>query len=104
MEMIAQPQTLRHLLAEFDLGPLFDQIEADRPYGCHAVDHIDDYPYAGQYRFILDVTYVCGFSWDEDGCSPDLCKQRITLDVPETATVSGIVSRLLSEISALLEA
>ncbi|MDB5240913.1 MAG: hypothetical protein JWP57_1538 [Spirosoma sp.] len=96
--------TIAQLLADYDLSPLLEAIEAARPYNCLSVEYIDDYERDGQHRFVFDATYLAGICYDEDGSYPEEFKDRITLDVAPTISVPMLVFLLNDNIRNLIEA
>ena len=99
----AEP-TIGEIIDSWDLSPILEAVEKCRPYNCLSIEHVDDYDRDDLRVFVWDVRYLAGLYFDEDGSYPEEFKDRLTVSVAPTVTVSMLVFQLNDQIQNLIEA
>ncbi|MBN8826473.1 MULTISPECIES: hypothetical protein [unclassified Spirosoma] len=94
--------TIAHLDDDQDFSPLDTLLEKDRPYGCRAIEFIDDNTSRGYRALEYRAEVIARHEFDNDGCNPVFEWFPIEVMIEKSFTVSTVATLLIGQINVLL--
>lgn len=101
MQTLTSPQTLILLYLDLDqdFSPLDEAIEEAKPYGCKAIEFVDDNRKRGYRALEYRAQIITRHEHDEDGWSPTYEWYPFSVAVNSKMTVKSILFLILGEIN-----